>query len=229
MKINTKGLLCTVLLGVCLLYSSTAFALNFTITSQLLGDPREENPDGLIVDVTIDVVDTVATWTVDINSTQHADVKLHEFYFNMDGVSTDYSFSDFIPTEWTVESPADLQGAGGVNFVFEAFDDVRPKTNVTNTRNLIFEMRKEVNGNFVEFVENDFLNASFSQLNDGLGAHQLGAHLGSLTSDPPTSDSGFAVGDYSSTPVPEPSTILLMGSGLLGIIGFSRKRLNKKA
>ena len=30
-------------------------------------------------------------------------------------------------------------------------------------------------------------------------------------------------------PVPEPSTILLMGTGLLGIIGFGRKRFNKKA
>jgi hypothetical protein len=32
-----------------------------------------------------------------------------------------------------------------------------------------------------------------------------------------------------SAPVPEPSTILLVGTGLLGIIGFGRKRLNKKA
>ena len=30
-------------------------------------------------------------------------------------------------------------------------------------------------------------------------------------------------------PIPEPATILLMGTGLLGIIGFSRTRLNKKA
>jgi len=30
-------------------------------------------------------------------------------------------------------------------------------------------------------------------------------------------------------PVPEPSTILLMGSGLLGIVGYSRKRFSKKS
>ena len=30
-------------------------------------------------------------------------------------------------------------------------------------------------------------------------------------------------------PVPEPSTMLLMGTGLLGLLAFGRKRLNKKA
>ena len=42
-------------------------------------------------------------------------------------------------------------------------------------------------------------------------------------------DVHFAYGTDYGAPVPEPSTVLLVGTGLLGIIGFGRKRLNKKA
>ncbi len=228
MKTNTKGLLCTVLLGVCLLCSSSAFA--FVIESQLLGDPRVDNPDGLIVYVTI-VVDEVlspgdAEWTVDIDSPLHPDIKLDEFYFNMGGSTSDYTFSNFDPTGWAVSSPGSVQGggAGASTFMFETLYPPplgQSHVDVTNTQKLTFTMSKTSN-----FIANDFLLAGLTDLTgDGdLGSHQLGAHLLSLGDN--GEDSGFAVGDY---PVPEPSTILLVGTGLIGIIGFGRKRLNKKA
>ena len=52
-------------------------------------------------------------------------------------------------------------------------------------------------------------------------------------SDYKTNEEDLSITDFivrpDGVPIPEPSTILLMGTSLLGIIGFSRKRLNKKA
>ena len=42
-----------------------------------------------------------------------------------------------------------------------------------------------------------------------------------------SSDLRFRVGPVGQNPVPEPSTILLIGIGLLGLMGYSRKRLKK--
>jgi hypothetical protein len=64
----------------------------------------------------------------------------------------------------------------------------------------------------------DFLSAP----GGGQGTYYFAAHIQGIGID--DEDSGWI-----GTPVPEPSTVLLVGTGLLGMIAFGRKRLNKKA
>lgn len=218
----------------------TASAVPIVIEAQLTGDIRPDNPDNLIVDVTITIDDAtpdVASWVIDINSPDHPDIKLDEFYFNLGADASLFSFSGFDPTGWTVSSPATVQGAGGATFMFETLDPPGPPNaaDVTNTQNLTFTMTYTGAGDLFDLVETIFTNAPTALSNDA-GSGQLGAHLQSLTVNSTTcpqggcSDSGFAFGDYDvdggggpPTEVPEPSVLFLLGSGLLGL-WYSRRR-----
>lgn len=210
-----------------MLLATQSVADPFTITSQLTGDPRLNNPDNLIVDVTItgDTTSDTTSWTVDINSPAHPDIKLDALYFNLDLVPSEVSFTNFNPSSWSVTSPANnASGSGSADFLFEV-DSSNPATNVTNSQDLTFEGILAAG-----FWDEDlFLNAGDATSSDALlGSFQLGAHLQSLERiRGQSSDSGFAVGDYGGNgePIPEPMTMLLLGAGLAGIAGL---RLRKK-
>lgn len=218
------------------LMAQGAFATPINITATLTGDIRTNNPDNLIVNVTIagDTTSNQATWTFDINSPAHPNIKLDEFYFNMAGSASDYSFTGFNPNGWEINSSSVVvQGAGGVSFMFEALDPAgQPNAaDVTNSQNLSFTMIY-AGGNLTEAL---FLNAPTALSNDA-GSGQVGAHLQSLTTAgncgnaAKCSDSGFAFGVYQGgdggTPplqIPEPGALLLTGVGLLGL-AWARRR-----
>lgn len=216
-----------------LLSASGAHALPFQITAQLTGDPRAANPDGIVVDITIngDTESNVANWLVDLAAPAHPGMKLHELYFNMAGGVGDYSFGSFSPTAWTAQPNDKVKGAGagGAIFLFEVVDPPgMPSGGVTDASSLGFDMIKST-GNFAVA---DFLGAPMTTTSAGFTS-QIGAHLQNLSligTPLPTSDSGFATGNFRATSVPpptqsvpEPAPVFLLTAGLLGL-ALARRR-----
>jgi len=208
----------------------------FTLTSNLTGDPRPDNPDNIFVKVKITsgesgYTDKQALWEITPDSPLHPEIKLLSFYFNLaESIKNDVSFSEFDPTGWTITSPANnASGSGGADFQFTSFAQAgTPKQDIGKGQTLKFLM--DLNGGGT-LSASDFTNALESDL-FGSGESgpyaQLGAHVGGL--GPNGEDSGFAYGNYNGTPIPEPASMLgIMAFGALGGGRLLRKKKRQAA
>jgi hypothetical protein len=143
--------------------------------------------------------------------------------FNIDAIlGTDFNITNVVPN-WTFSDPS----GNGIQFDYVGGRD-DPEDRLSPGDILSFDF---VFGPSFTFPSDPFTlwTATNSSAGSGIGGgNDVGQvavsfqQLGSIGNDSDLLASNW-------TPVPEPSTVLLVGTGLLGIIGFGRKRLNKKA
>ena len=201
--------------------SAQAVASPISLTTKLQGDPRLENPDNLVVLVSVlgDTTSNVTTWTVDLDTTLYPTARLDEFGFNLVGPSSQYSFGTFSLPYTPITGS--LNGTGSASFLLSLNDASGHTDDATNLTSLTFTLIKTSN-----FTLADFLEAPVSCSNDTiLGCNQLAAHLQAVGSD--GEGSGIAIANYPGAqvnPVPEPGTMLLLASGGAALLARRRRR-----
>ena len=203
--------------------TTSALASPISLTTRLVGDPRLENPDNLVVLVSVlgDTDSNVTTWTVDLDMASiYPRARLDEFGFNLAGPGSQYSFGTFSLPYTPITGS--FNGSGDASFLLTLNDPSGQTNDTTNLTSLTFTVVKTSN-----FTIADFLEAPVSCSNDTiLGCNQLAAHLQAVGAN--GEGSGVAIANYPGVqvnPVPEPGTMLLLASGGAALLARRRRKV----
>ena len=176
---------------------------------------------------------TASTGTIDIDLTNTSSItsSLTGFAFNVPDVVTGASLSGTVPTGWSadfnkngINTPGqygsfDLAGITGPNFNGGKVANGIPDTNPDTTFSFTFQLL----GSGLGGLSTD----SFLSLLSEPGGGQPDPQYFIARFQGIGSEGGSDVAIPGGNPVPEPTTMLLFGAGLVGIAGFGRKRLKK--
>ena len=192
-------------------------------------DPGKPNPDGIPPWLTAEFTDTTGGVQLDLTANLTGDNFIRLIYFNYIPQSS-ANVLTFAPTTGVTLGLNHVNADGDGYFdIGLNLDDLGALTATNTTQSFLitgptdldvsdFEYKSGAKGSDTDTYEREF------------GPYFAAAHVQSISTDPPGSTWIYAEidddGDIIEV-VPEPSTVILLGSGLLGLLYAGRRRSRK--